>query len=244
MTEEQPRILVTICARGGSKGIKNKNIKELAGKPLIAYTIETAKKWGKASRIICSTDSEQIAQAAKKYGAEVPFMRPTELATDTAGKLGVIRHAWKECKRIYNEKYDIVIDLDVTSPLRTVQDIENALAEFIHKQPDILFSVVEARKNPYFNMVELDERGYAHLSKQPNKPVLRRQDAPKVYDMNASMYFYSINFMQDESHTTTTGADRISIYVMTDINSMDIDKELDFNFIEFMIKQGIIRPGK
>jgi len=124
-------IFLTIAARGGSKGVKNKSIRKLCGKPLMAYTIEQAKRWRRANRIVCSTDSEAIAEVARYYGAEVPFMRPLQLATDTSGKIDVLRHAWIESERIYHEKYEILADLDVTAPVRTIADIEGAYQMFL-----------------------------------------------------------------------------------------------------------------
>src|SRR4030042_6904536 len=112
------KILGTICARGGSKGVKDKNIRTLAGKPLIAHTIEYLKKWKKADRIVCSTDSEKIANITRHFGAEIPCMRPKELATDNASKLHVIQHIVKFCEEQDGTKYDIIVDLDPTEPLR------------------------------------------------------------------------------------------------------------------------------
>jgi CMP-N,N'-diacetyllegionaminic acid synthase len=233
-------ILVTICGRGGSKGVRNKNIRELAGKPLIYYTIDVAKRWKKADKIICSTDSEQIAKIAKKFGAEVPFMRPEVLATDTAGKLPVIRHALRESETIYKKKFDIVVDLDVTSPLRTPQDLDNCLKLFMDKKPEVLFSVVEARKNPYFNMVELNKNGYAEVSKKSEKDFIRRQDVPKVYDMNASIYFFSRDFLLNDSHAAVLSSKRAIIYVMDNSGSIDIDSEIDFRLIEFLMQNRVV----
>ena len=120
-------ILITICARGGSKGVKDKNIRLLSGKPLITHTIDLAKNWDKASKIICSTDSDRIAEVARQSGAEIPFIRPVELATDSVGKIDVIRHALINCEKKYNLRYDIIVDLDCTNPMRTIEDLDNCL---------------------------------------------------------------------------------------------------------------------
>jgi CMP-N,N'-diacetyllegionaminic acid synthase len=240
---ENKRILITICARGGSKGVKNKNIRELGGKPLIAHTIDVAKKWGRAARIICSTDSEKIAQVAREYGIEVPFVRPAELATDTAGKVAVIKHALAASEEIYNEIFDIVVDLDVTSPLRTVEDLDNCLKIFNEKGAEVLLSAVEARKNPYFNMLELNENGFAEVSKKPKEKILRRQDAPKVYDANACIYFYSRKFLLDPTKEIVLSSEKVALYVMKEESAIDIDTEADFSFMEYMINKGLIRIG-
>lgn len=228
------RILITICARKGSKRVKNKNMRDLMGKPLIAHTIETAKKWGRADRIIVSTDSNEIAEISREYGAEVPFMRPNELASDTAPKLPVIQHAVKYLKDEENEEFDLVVDLDPTSPLRTAEDLENAYNIMIQKNSINLFSVCLARKNPYFNMVELDDKGYAHLSKKLENPVFRMQDTPKVYELNASIYIYWTKYLFDMESVINDGS---IIYEMPDERSIDIDSEVDFKMVEFFIKE-------
>lgn len=227
------KILITICARKGSKRVKNKNMRDLMGKPLIAHTIETAKKWGRAHRIIVSTDSDEIAEISREYGAEVPFMRPDELASDTAPKLPVIQHAVKYLEDEENEKFDLIVDLDPTSPLRTVEDLENAYNIMIQKDSINLFSVCLARKNPYFNMVELDDNGYAHLSKKLENPVFRMQDTPKVYELNASIYMYWKKHLFDMDSVINDGS---IIYEMQDERSIDIDSEVDFKMVEFFIK--------
>ena len=234
------KILATICARGGSKGVKNKNIRALNGKPLIAYTIEYLKEWGKAEKIVCSTDSDKIADIAKKYGAQVPFLRPSSLASDASAKFPVLKHAINFCEKYYSEKYDLLIDLDPTSPIRKKTDIENALKKFKKSDADILYSVVKARKNPYFNMVELDENEYAHLSKKPEVAVNRRQNAPEVYDMNASIYFYNRSFLLEPKNIHPLSSKKAAIYQMDEIAAFDIDNEIDFKFIEFLIKNKVV----
>ena len=233
-------ILVTICARSGSKRVKNKNTRLLAGKPLINYTIDLSKKWGKGTRVICSTDSKEIAEIAKKRGIDVPFIRPKELAEDTAGKVEVIRHAFKECEKIYKEKYDLVVDLDVSSPIKNAKDLDECFKIFKQKNPDIVFSVTNARRNPYFNMVELKDDGFVKLSKKPNKPVLRGQDAPKVFDMNASIYFYNRTFLENKKYVHPLSAPKAAIYIMPEIAAFDIDEKIDFTWIEYLIKNKVV----
>ncbi len=232
-------ILIVVCARGGSKGVKGKNVRLLNGKPLIYYTIKQALEWGKAKHVVISTDSEHIAKIAEECGAEIRFIRPAELATDTAGKLPAIRHAMLEAERIYNEKYSTILDLDVTAPVRTLQDLDNALKLFNQKKPKILFSVVPAHKNPYFNMVELDKEENAYLSKKPDKPILRRQDSPNVYNMNASIIIFSRYFLLDENNISAQ-SDNSIVYIMNELASMDIDREIDFMFLEFLINKGLV----
>lgn len=229
-------ILVTIAARGGSKGVPNKNIRMLCGKPLIAHTILQAKAWGRATRIVVSTDAPAIAAVAKEYGADVPTLRPAELATDTAGKLAVIRHAWQHAETHYQLRFDLIVDLDVTAPLRTVQDLEHCYQRFVECQPTTLFSVVPAHKNPYFNMVELSADGVPSLVKSGGD-VTRRQDAPAVYDMNASIYFYQRAFLAEARQESVMTANS-QVHIMPDISGFDIDREIDFVFVEFLVEQG------
>lgn len=230
-------LLITICTRGGSKGVKGKNIRDLAGKPLIYYTIKQAKEWGKAKHIVVSTDSKDIARIAKEFGAEVPFIRPEELATDSAAKIPAIRHALKTSEDIYHEKYEIIMDLDATSPVRRIEDLENALQLFLKEKPKTIFSVVNAHRNPYFNMVEKGADGKAKLCKQGN--FASRQNSPKVYDLNASIYIYDREYLLDGKNISAI-SDNSVIYLMNEISRMDIDSELDFKFIEFLIKENII----
>jgi CMP-N-acetylneuraminic acid synthetase len=239
MQFQKDNILLTICARGGSKGVKGKNFRLLNGHPLISYTIKQAKKWGKASPIIVSTDSEAIADVARAYGADVPFMRPPELATDTAPKIPCIRHAITECERKYSTRFEIVVDLDPTSPVRTVEDLDKCLDIFKQHGPDTLFSVVPGHKNPYFNMVEEDAAGRVSLCKKLPGTVVRRQDAPKVYDMNASIYFYKRSFIMDEKNNSPITSNS-RIFVMGEYAGTDIDREIDFAFVEYLVKEGIV----
>jgi len=229
-------ILGTICARGGSKGVKNKNIRDLAGKPLISYTIEYFKKWRKADRIVCSTDSKKIADISIKYGAEIPCMRPRELATAKAYKLHVLQHIVKFCEQENNIKYDIIVDLDPTAPLRKQKHLNEAFNKFIKSDAKNLISVTLARKNPYFNMIEIDKRGYAHLCK--NGTIVRRQDAPIVYELNASIYLYNRDYLLN---TKTILSDKTIIYEMPETSSVDIDREIDFLYVEFLIKNGVFK---
>lgn len=239
MSKTNLNILITICARGGSKGVKDKNIRLLADKPLISYTVRQAVQWGKASHIVVSTDVKQIAAVAQKYGAEVPFMRPKRLATDTAGKLPVIRHALAESERTYKTKFQIIVDLDPTSPVRTLKDLDNALHIFMKTGADTIFSVTPAHKSPYFNMVERNSLGVIGISKIPSRPVLRRQDAPKVYDMNASMYIYKREYLAKKTSRTPISRNS-EIYCMSEWSSIDIDREIDFRYVEFLLKEHII----
>lgn len=234
------KILIFIGARGGSKGVRGKNIRLLCGKPLIVYTIEQALRWGKGARVIVSTDSPKIARIAKASGAEVPFLRPAVLASDTVPKGLAIHHALLQCERIFKDKYSIVVNLDVTAPVRTVKDLDNCLRMFLRYRPKTLFSVVPPQRNPYFNMVEKDKKGKIVLCKRIKGRVNRRQDAPVVYAMNASIYFYRRDYVL-RSQSVHPISDDTCIYVMDDWASIDIDREIDFKFIEFLVKEGLVK---
>ncbi len=231
------RVLLTIAARGGSKGVPDKNIRNVAGKPLIAHTIGQALNWGKADRIVCSTDSEKIAAVAREYGALTPFIRPAELASDTAGKLGVLRHAWLELERVFQERFDVLIDLDVTAPLRRGEDIDGAFRMFCEQRPDSVVSAVPARRSPYFNMLELQPDGFVALPKRLAVPVLRRQDAPKVYDMNASIYVYARDFLLNPC-TKSAVEGKTLVWLMPEETAFDIDTEADIEYLEFLMHKG------
>jgi len=227
-------VLCTICARGGSKGVKNKNIRILAGKPLIAHTIEQAKESGVCDAIVVSTDSDKIMEVAKKYGGDVFFKRPAELSTDTAPKLPVIRHALIESEKHYGTKFDVIIDLDATSPLRNTEDIIKALELFFSGDYDNLITATPARRSPYFNLVELTEDGRVVLSKPPQKPIVRRQDSPPCFDMNASIYIWKRGVLLEKN---TVFLEKTALYVMPPERSIDIDSELDFEIVDFLMRK-------
>ncbi len=231
------KILLTVCARGGSKGVANKNIRLLCGEPLIAHTIKQAKSWGRADKIICSTDSRKIAQIAEDSGATVAFMRPTHLATDKTGKLAVLKHALKAMEKIDKTKYPILVDLDVSAPLRHIEDVEGAYQLFLQKKAHSVVSVTKARRNPYFNMLELKPTGLAVLVKQSSKAFLRRQDVPPIYDMNASIYVYARDFLLNPK-TKTCLSKKTFVWEMPESSAFDIDSEFDFQLIEFLVSKG------
>jgi CMP-N-acetylneuraminic acid synthetase len=233
MRKKKFNIIATICARGGSKGIKNKNIRTLHGKPLIAYTIETAKESKLFSTIVLSTDSENILKIGKDFGVEAPFLRPAELANDYIPKFSSIKHAVLFMEEYKNEHYDIIVDLDPTSPLRTISDLEGCINKLIDTGADSIITGYKAYKNPYFNMLEINKSGYVGLSKSSEKPIFRRQDAPSVYAMNASIYVMWKDLFLNRMNFIT---DKTMLYLMPEERSIDIDREIDFKFIEFLLE--------
>jgi CMP-N-acetylneuraminic acid synthetase len=226
------RILCVIPARSGSKGLPGKNIKSLCGKPLIAYTIEQAKKSKYIDRIIVSTDSKQIASIARRCGAHVPFLRPKRLATDASGTLDVLIHAMDWMEDNSNFDFNILLLLHVTTPLRTPEDIDTCLKTLINdKSCGNIFSVTESHKNPYFNMVEVDNRGRVRLIKKGN--YVARQHAPQVYDVNCAIYAWRKGVLRREKGIYLK---QTRIFYMPKERSVDIDDELDFKICEMLLR--------
>jgi CMP-N-acetylneuraminic acid synthetase len=222
-------VVCVIPARGGSKGLPGKNIKKFCGKPLIAHTIEQARQSKYIDRVIVSTETEEIAQISLEYGAEVPFLRPVDLAGDNVNTIDVLLHAidWLEDADRY--VFDILLLLHTTTPLRNVEDINNCIALLVDEKADNVFSVVESHRNPYFNMVEEDKSGYVRLVKEGCYSA--RQSAPKVYDMNASIYVWWKIKLKEERKIFLK---KTKIYVMPKERSIDIDDNLDFRIAEFL----------
>ena len=228
-------VLCTICARGGSRGVRNKNIRKIAGKPLIAHTIIQALRAKFIDKVIVSTDSEKIAGIARQFGAEVPFKRPSYLASDRAAKPPVVKHALRYCIEKLRFLPDIVIDLDPTSPLRSQRDIKTCFdAIKRNSKIDLVITGYRSNKNPYFNMVEIDKNGFAKLSKTPVKQVTRRQDAPGVYAMNAAVYAWRTEKLLSCKNIFSGN---VKLIEMPAERSVDIDSEIDFAFVKFMIEK-------
>lgn len=222
--------IASICARGGSVGVPGKNIRPLHGKPLIAHTIEQALAIAAIDAVYVSTDDPRIAEVAARHGARMPFLRPAELATSSAAKLPVIQHLcnWVEEN---DGPFDRIVDLDPTSPLRTIEDIEACLA-LLDDETDAVITAFESEKNPYFNMVERKADGNIGLVCPPAGTVVARQQAPLVYSMNASIYVW-------HRHTLSKGLwnGRLRMHVMPRDRSIDIDSPLDFDIVEMLMSR-------
>lgn len=225
--------ICTICARGGSKGVKNKNIRPINGKPLIVYSIEQARASGLFDVIAVSSDSEKILSVAGSYGVDYLVRRPDDLATDAAAKLPAIRHCVSEVEKLSNNNFNTCVDLDATSPLRLVKDIHNAVNILETSGFGNLITVTPSRRSPYFNLIELNKDGIPRLSKSQATTVIRRQDAPQCYDMNASIYVWTRQALFSASGLFNQNT---QIYVMPEERSVDVDSELDFLFVEFIMK--------
>lgn len=232
-------ILVTVCARGGSKGIPGKNIKMIGGKPLLAYTAECALKYAREHGldIVLSTDSEDILRVGEECGLPTDYRRPDYLANDTCGKPDAIYDAMIFAEKKYGKRYDMVLDLDVTSPIRTQEDIQQCVDRMIGN-PDALtiFSVSPCGRNPYFNQVEMGDNGFCHLVKEAH--FTTRQASPKVYDINGSIYVYRREALACEDPRAVTK--RSLIYVMDHL-CFDLDEPSDYDYLAFLLDTGRLK---
>ena len=225
------KILVIIPARGGSKGIPHKNIKPLNGKPLIHYTIDEAREIVGDDDICVSTDDPEIIKCVEDYGLCVPFVRPEELATDTAGTYEVLLHALSFYEK-QGTHYDVVLLLQNTSPFRKAEQIKEALALY-NDNVDMVVSVKECAANPYYCVFEEDNNGYLHVCKG-NGNIFRRQDAPKVYEYNGAIYIMNAEKLKT---THMHKMQKRVKYVMDDLSSFDLDTMWDWQMAESIIAQ-------
>lgn len=224
--------LCTICARGGSKGLPGKNIRPLAGRPLITHSIAQAKASGLFTAIAVSSDAEDILSAAKAAGADLLIHRPVELATDDAAKVPAIRHAVLEAERTLGVVHDVLVDLAATSPTRSVEDIAGAVALLEASGAANVITGSPARCSPYYSLVEQDSAGVVRLSKAPPAGLTRRQDAPESFDMNGSIYVWRREPFMTAPYIF---GDNTRLYVMPRERSVDIDDELDFRMAELVM---------
>ena len=228
------KILVVIPARGGSKGIPHKNIKPLNGKPLIYYTIDVARQFTTDEDICVTTDDDEIIKVVEDYGLKVPFKRPDHLATDTCGSNEVIQHAWK----FFDDKgihYDAVLLLQPTSPFRKVEFLKEAVALY-DDSIDMVTSVKSAPCNPYYDGFEDNEEGLLTISKGDGT-IERRQDAPKVWQLNGSIYVINPKSLMKKG---LAHFDRIRKYPMTEYYSIDIDNPFDWKVAELVLTEKML----
>lgn len=223
-----------IFARGGSKGLPQKNIKEFHGQPLIAHTINQALATDLFDEVNVSTDCPEIAKIALKYGAKVPFLRPAELASDEAPEWGAWRHAVRETeKRLQSQKFSLV-SLPCTSPLRTPYDINQTVKVYDCNNFDMVMCVTEASRNPWFNMVVKDTGGYIDIVNKLENPLHRRQDAPNVYDLTTVCNVINPEFvLTRNSHFEG----KIGCHVVDRLSAFDIDTQLDFEVAELLFEK-------
>ena len=233
--------LCTICARGGSKGVPNKNIRELAGMPLIAHSISHAKECGLFDAIAVSSDSDAILDIAKEHKTDFQIKSPDHLASDTAGKIPAIRHCQTSVEEITGETFETYVDLDATAPLRLPDDITKAVAILENRKCSNVISGCKARRSPYFNLVEARPDGTVALSKSDGTNYARRQDTPDCFDMNASIYVWKSDVFSN--HPAIFYEDT-RLLVMPELRSVDIDNEIEFQFVELIMEKGAYLEGE
>ena len=226
------KVLALIPARGGSKGIKDKNIVDVCGKPLIAYSIDAAKRSKYVDDIVVTTDSEKIKEVAEKYGADVPFLRPNELATDNSKTIDAVIHAVNTLKES-GQNYDILILLQPTCPLRTTEDIDNSLELFVSKGCVALVSVNKVKEHPIL-MRKINEDGMMdNLLNIPS--TIRRQDMPPIYKVNGSIY---INLIKELSNNTSLNDNPLA-YITDNEHSIDIDNLDDVERVKNILRENV-----
>jgi len=227
-------LICTICARGGSKGVVGKNVRELLGKPLLAWTIEQARQTALFEAIAFSSDSDLLLETALKSGADIAIKRPDEMATDTAPKLPAIRHCLEQAIARTGKTPDIFVDLDVTSPLRLPSDISGAVDLLQKSGARNVITGAPAHRSPYFNLVEARPDGSVGLSKAADPPVVRRQDAPRCFDMNASIYAWRVAAFLENPAVFYPDT---RLFEMPEERSVDIDSDLDFMLVELLLRK-------
>jgi CMP-N-acetylneuraminic acid synthetase len=230
----KPSVLGAIFARGGSKGIPRKNLRLLAGRPLLAHAINAARKTRCISRVVVSTDDHEIAEVARQHGAEVPFIRPAELAGDSAPEWLSWQHLLRTLEELNDSWHtDILVCVPTTAPLRAVMDIEATIETLLTSDADVVITVTRASRNPYFNMVELVE-GYARLTKTTIGGITQRQAAPPVYDIATVAYAARRDFVLS---ATSIFDGKVKTVEVPAERAIDIDTELDLKFADFLLRE-------
>ena len=225
------KIAACIFARGGSQGLPGKNIRDFAGKPLIAWAIEQALSLETVDEVIVSTDSSEIAKIARNYGASVPFIRPSELAKDDSPEWMAWRHLLNYLLKRDGILPEAMLSVPTTAPLRLVADVQRCLDAFEIGVTDAIVTVTDAHRSPYFNMVKLDPMGYAEVVIVNDQGISRRQDSPSVFDMTTAAYVVDSKFVMEHSGIFEG---RVKAVHLPIDRAVDIDTLLDFEIAEFI----------
>ncbi len=220
-----------VFARGGSKGVKDKNLRRIGGKSLVALAVEHGLAARTIGRVVISTDSRQIAREAKAAGAEAPFMRPPELAADDAPEWLAWRHALEEIEKA-GDRVETFVSISPTAPLRAPEDIDNCVERLARGDADVVITVTPARRSPHFNMVNLDGDGMASLIIPPEREISRRQQAPDVFDMTTVCYAVRPEYL---IHAAGMMAGRVAAVMVPAERALDIDSELDLKIAEALM---------
>lgn len=233
-----PNVVGFVFARGGSKGLPRKNIAPLAGKPLLAHAIEAAlaTKWIK--RVVVSTDDPEIAAVARSYGADVPFLRPAELATDSSPEALAWVHAlnWIEQNEA-GAPVDVFVSVPATAPLRTAADVDACIEAVMANDVDLAVTVSESRRNPYFSMLKIVPDGTARVVIEHDHAVFHRQDAPTVYDIVPAAYAVRPNFVR---RGVSVLQGRMKAVPIPHDRAVDIDDEIDLQFAELLLQRRLL----
>jgi CMP-N,N'-diacetyllegionaminic acid synthase len=238
MSSDGPLWVAAICARGGSKGVPRKNLRLLHGKPLIGRAVEQALASGLFDRVVASTDDPEMARAAAEHGAEVPFLRPPELAQDHTNKWDVFRHLVRELEARGERRVAVLADLDTGAALRTIEDIRAALERLEATGADVCVTAYEADHNPYYNMVQLDVSGLARVCMRPQVPIANRQQAPAVYNLSPAIFAIRRDALWQHDHWSQC---KMTLSVIPRERAVDIDTEFDFRLVESLLAQRLER---
>lgn len=230
-------ITAFIFARGGSKGLPGKNIRPLAGKPLIGWAVEQALAVPQIERVIVSTDSQEIAETAKKFGAQVPFIRPANLANDTAAEIDAWQHALNYLLANEGKLPDIFVSVPTTAPLRQPKDIMACLEVYESNDVDLVVTVSRAHRNPWFNMVSIDSDNNVSIVNNTDATITRRQDTPEVYDVTTVAYVARPEYILKG---VPLFSGRVRACKVPAERAIDIDTLHDFEIAEFLMKKRMV----
>ena len=233
------KIIIHIVSRKNSKGIKNKNIKKIYGKPLIQYSINHAKSIKSKNIIVVSSDSKKILKISKKLKVDIQILRPASLANSKTSKFSVWKHSVNFLMRNnYMDKEDIFLDLDCTCPVRNIKDINLIIKKFKmlkknKKTFDGIFTIAKARKNPYFNLVEYGKNKFLHLSKKNDREIFTRQSCPKVFEHIASIYCLKPEFILKKDSFMKGN---LLGHEIEYSSGWDIDDKFDYEVVKYILK--------
>ena len=236
-SSRRPSVVATICARAGSKGVPRKNLRLLAGKPLIGRAVEQALAAKIFDRVVASTDDPEMARVAAEFGAEVPFARPPELAQDRTNKWDVFRHLVTELEA-RGDRVGVIADLDTGAALRTIDDIRTAVERLDSTGADVCVTAYEADHNPYYNMVEEDPAGLARVCIRPERPIANRQQAPAVYSLSPAIFAIRRDALWRHDHWSQC---KMVLSIIPRERALDIDTELDFTLVELLFARRAAR---
>jgi CMP-N,N'-diacetyllegionaminic acid synthase len=234
MKDKSVKPICVIAARGGSKGVPNKNIRKLGDIPLIAHSIKTAISSNLFSSVIVSTENSKIAEISKQYGADVPFLRPKKLATDNASMTDVLLHTITELRKL-NYNFDTIVNRDCTVPFIDKKDIQGAIRKYYSKSCNLVCGVYKQHHNPYFNMMEITKGEYMDFSKKLKKQITGRQNSPIVYQLNGLFVLNVENFLKTKKFYST----KIIPYEISVEHGFMIDTEFEFQIAEMVTKKRI-----